>query len=224
LSFTLHSAHFLHFVLKQWQVMLTPTMVLAAAFSSPERTRWPLLTTRWVSIRMGRRRSTRKNQPCTFVASSVTVGSASPPSPAFSNMVFAPFWSGYKSHPQRQANPVGAASDSSGEEDAPVDSTTAATTTTASSSSSTRTVRFDRDVLVVPIPSRHAYSDRIQKAFWRKGNELQETVNRNRYEFTVEGWDWNTVLEDEEMYIDVATGEKIHPCWVEGSDEGQVVG
>ena len=54
--------------------------------------------------------------------------------------------------------------------------------------------------------------------------ELQETVDRNRYEFTVEGWDWNTVLEDEEMYIDVATGEKVHPCWVEGSDEGQVVG
>lgn len=146
---------------------------------------------------------------------------ATPPLPAFSNMVFAPFWSGYKSHPRRQPNSTGASSDSGGEEDAPVESTSAAAT---SSSSSARTVRFDRDVLVVPIPSRHAYSDRIQKAFWRKGNELQETVDRNRYEFTVEGWDWNTVLEDDEMYIDVATGEKIHPCWVEGSDEGQMEG
>lgn len=136
-------------------------------------------------------------------------------------MVFAPFWSGYKSHPRRQPNSTGASSDSGGEEDAPVESTSAAAT---SSSSSARTVRFDRDVLVVPIPSRYAYSDRIQKAFWRKGNELQETVDRNRYEFTVEGWDWNTVLEDDEMYIDVATGEKIHPCWVEGSDEGQMEG
>jgi hypothetical protein len=82
-----------------------------------------------------------------------------------------------------------------------------------------RTVRFDNHVLVVPIPSRHAYSNRIKQALWRSGVELRDTVKKNRYEFTVEGWDWNQVLEDEDMFVDVATGEKVHPCWVECREE-----
>mmetsp|Transcript_8254 Transcript_8254/g.16317 ORF Transcript_8254/g.16317 Transcript_8254/m.16317 type:complete len:133 (+) Transcript_8254:321-719(+) len=96
--------------------------------------------------------------------------------------------------------------------------------TSASSSIRTRTrkVRFDKKVLVIPIPSRHAYSNRIKKTFWRDGSELQDTADRNQYEYTSEGSDWSTVLEDEDMYIDVDTGEKVHPCWVEHEeDEGQ---
>jgi len=77
------------------------------------------------------------------------------------------------------------------------------------------TVRFDDDVLVVPIPSRHAYSDRIKKTIWRDAGELRDIVNRNRYEYTFEGWDSSKVLEDDDMYVDIATGEKVHPCWVE---------
>lgn len=81
-----------------------------------------------------------------------------------------------------------------------------------------RIVRFDNSVLVVPIPSRHMYSNRIKKALWRNGNELRNLVDKNRHEYSTEGWDWNKVLEDEDMYIDIATGEKIHPCWVECGD------
>eukprot|EP00537_Pseudo-nitzschia_pungens_P001790 CAMPEP_0172369916 /NCGR_PEP_ID=MMETSP1060-20121228/35197_1 /TAXON_ID=37318 /ORGANISM="Pseudo-nitzschia pungens, Strain cf. cingulata" /LENGTH=235 /DNA_ID=CAMNT_0013095007 /DNA_START=28 /DNA_END=735 /DNA_ORIENTATION=+ len=80
-------------------------------------------------------------------------------------------------------------------------------------------VRFNDNVLVVLIPSRHAYSNRIKKAFWRDGNELQDIADRNQYEYISEGSDWNTVLEDEDMYIDVDTGEKVHPCWVENEDD-----
>lgn len=149
-------------------------------------------------------------QPLRDSTSLPDVNEATPQLSAFSNIVFAPFWSGYKNHSHIQR------SDGGGEEEAQAETTTR--------SGTARTVRFDRDVLVVPIPSRHAYSDRIQKAFWRTANELQDIVDRNRYEYTFEGWDWNTVLEDEEMYIDATTGEKIHPCWVEGSDESQVIG
>jgi len=81
-------------------------------------------------------------------------------------------------------------------------------------------VRFDDDVLVVPIPSRHAYSDRMKKTIWRDAGELRDIVNRNRYEYTFEGWDSSMVLDDDDMYVDIATGEKVHPCWVENSGLG----
>lgn len=81
-----------------------------------------------------------------------------------------------------------------------------------------RSVRFDNSVLVVPIPSRHMYSNRIKKTIWRNGNELRKNADRNRHEYSTEGWDWNKVLEDEDMYVDIATGEKVHPCWVEFED------
>ena len=81
-------------------------------------------------------------------------------------------------------------------------------------------IRFNDDVLVVPIPSRYAYSDRIKKTIWRDADELREIVNRNRYEYTFEGWDSSKVLEDNDMYVDIATGEKVHPCWVETSNDG----
>lgn len=79
-------------------------------------------------------------------------------------------------------------------------------------------MRFDDDVLVVPIPSRHAYSDRIRRTIWRNASELRDIVDRNRYEYTFEGWESSKVLEDDDMYVDVATGEKVHPCWVENGD------
>lgn len=81
-----------------------------------------------------------------------------------------------------------------------------------------RAVRFDRNVLVIPIPSRHSYSNRTKKALWRDKNELRETTDRNRCEYLSEGWEWNRVVEDEDMYFDVATGQKIHPYWVECGD------
>lgn len=81
-----------------------------------------------------------------------------------------------------------------------------------------RSVRFDNSVLVVPIPSRHQYSNRIKNTIWRNGTELRETADKNRHEYSMEGWDWNNVLEDEDMYVDIATGEKVHPCWVECGD------
>ena len=85
--------------------------------------------------------------------------------------------------------------------------------------SNRRTVRFDNNVLVVPIPSRHAYSNRTKKALWRDRNELRDTIDRNRCEFLSEGCDFSRVLEDQDMYFDVATGEKIHPYWVESEDD-----
>jgi hypothetical protein len=81
-----------------------------------------------------------------------------------------------------------------------------------------RRIQFNKSVMVVPIPSRHAYSKRIKQAFWMDEAEIQATAERNRYEFASEGWDFHQVLEDEEMYLDTATGQLVHPCWVEDEE------
>jgi len=82
-----------------------------------------------------------------------------------------------------------------------------------------RRIQFNSHVMVVPIPSRHSYSKRIKQTFWMDGAEIQETAERNRYEFASEGWDFHQVLEDEDMYVDAMTGQLVHPCWVEDEED-----
>ena len=45
--------------------------------------------------------------------------------------------------------------------------------------------------------------------------ELQDNAYRNQAEFAAEGWDYQKVLEDEDMYVDAETGELVHPFWIE---------
>lgn len=82
-----------------------------------------------------------------------------------------------------------------------------------------RSIQFENEVLVVPIPSRHEYSNRIKKFLWTGTEEISENAERNRTEFASEGWDWHSVLEDDEMYVDSESGELVHPIWLEEEDE-----
>lgn len=84
-------------------------------------------------------------------------------------------------------------------------------------------VRFNTVVSGVKIPSRNQYSRRIKQTLWRDRYELSEMVERNTTEFHAENYDWNQVVLDDEMYVDASSGEKVHPCHVEGSyvDEGE---
>jgi len=72
---------------------------------------------------------------------------------------------------------------------------------------------------VVPIASRHEYSDRFRKASWSGAEELSERVERNRAEFASEGWDVNFVVEEDDMYIDAYNGELVHPVWLEHEED-----
>lgn len=45
-------------------------------------------------------------------------------------------------------------------------------------------------------------------------------TQRNIFEFQSEGWDWTTVVEDDDMYVDSVTGEKVHPCHFDLEEEG----
>lgn len=75
-----------------------------------------------------------------------------------------------------------------------------------------RSITFHDEVEVVPIPMRSEYSKRIRHRLWTGINELHYNAQRNMMEFSSEGWDWRTVVDDENLFLyDTLTGEFIHP-------------
>ena len=45
------------------------------------------------------------------------------------------------------------------------------------------------------------------------GKEIRDNAYRNSIEYASEGWNPAAVVDDDQMYIDVLTGQKYHPCW-----------
>ena len=78
-----------------------------------------------------------------------------------------------------------------------------------------RGVSFDATVEVRPIPMRTEYSSRIRSHLWSGRREMHDNVSRNVLEYASERYDWRNAPEDDEFYVDVATGEKIHPIHYE---------
>eukprot|EP00531_Pseudo-nitzschia_arenysensis_P016173 CAMPEP_0116156476 /NCGR_PEP_ID=MMETSP0329-20121206/22853_1 /TAXON_ID=697910 /ORGANISM="Pseudo-nitzschia arenysensis, Strain B593" /LENGTH=175 /DNA_ID=CAMNT_0003653563 /DNA_START=103 /DNA_END=630 /DNA_ORIENTATION=- len=81
-----------------------------------------------------------------------------------------------------------------------------------------RHVRFNNVVTERQIASHKKYSDRIKRHLWSNPAEIQENAYRNQIEYQAEGMNWQSVLENDEMYVDAKTGELIHPFWVESED------
>jgi hypothetical protein len=98
------------------------------------------------------------------------------------------------------------------ESDHSVDSST-------SSVSTKRRLTFDEEVEVMPIPMRDEYSDRIRDRLWTSPTEIRQNAHRNVIEFEAEGWDWQSVVEDEGMYRCAITNERIHPTHLQGQHE-----
>ena len=72
-----------------------------------------------------------------------------------------------------------------------------------------RSVRFAPTVQVHPIPKHSAFSRRIRETVWTSSQEMEENVARNCIEFAAEDWDWQQVLEDQDMIV--YHGELVHP-------------
>lgn len=78
-----------------------------------------------------------------------------------------------------------------------------------------RNVRFHSKVLVMRIPSRYQYPESIKRTLWCSLSEIARSAQRNTIEFTSEGWNWRTAVEEKSMYIHPRTGQYIHPVHVQ---------
>jgi hypothetical protein len=72
-------------------------------------------------------------------------------------------------------------------------------------------IQFNCNVSVVPIPSHSRYSDRIKKQLWSNSKEISMNARRNIREFSSEEWNWEKVVEEDEMFLDTQSNELIHP-------------
>jgi hypothetical protein len=76
-------------------------------------------------------------------------------------------------------------------------------------------VRFHSKVLVMRIPSRKQYPASIKRNLWCSLSEIAKSAQRNTIEFSSEGWDWRSAVEEEYMYIHPKTGQYVHPVHVQ---------
>eukprot|EP00535_Pseudo-nitzschia_heimii_P009672 CAMPEP_0197190912 /NCGR_PEP_ID=MMETSP1423-20130617/22472_1 /TAXON_ID=476441 /ORGANISM="Pseudo-nitzschia heimii, Strain UNC1101" /LENGTH=250 /DNA_ID=CAMNT_0042643395 /DNA_START=108 /DNA_END=860 /DNA_ORIENTATION=- len=83
------------------------------------------------------------------------------------------------------------------------------------SSRSTNNVRFHSKVLVMRIPSRRQYPESMRRHMWCSLSEIARSAHRNTIEFSSEGWNWRSAVEEESMYIHPKTGQRIHPVHVQ---------
>lgn len=82
-------------------------------------------------------------------------------------------------------------------------------------SSPRNSVRFHSKVLVMRIPSRKQYPESMKRNMWCSLSEIARSAQRNTIEFSSEGWDWRSAVEEHSMYIHPKTGQYIHPVHVQ---------
>ena len=70
-------------------------------------------------------------------------------------------------------------------------------------------VRFDATVKAHSIPSHTVYSKRMKSTIWSSAQELEENVARNCYEFEAENWNFEDVVDEDEMIW--YHGQWVHP-------------
>lgn len=74
-----------------------------------------------------------------------------------------------------------------------------------------RSISFNEEVNVVPIPSHTDYSDRVRQRLWMGSSEIYANAQRNTIEFASECCDWRTVKEEEQFIRCQYSGNLTHP-------------
>lgn len=77
-----------------------------------------------------------------------------------------------------------------------------------------RSVHFNHEVSVVPIPSRTSYTPYTQSRLFIGKKEMIRNARRNEREFVYEGFDWRNAVEEDQMYssLRMDAGELVHPA------------
>eukprot|EP00986_Skeletonema_menzelii_P020408 scaffold31110_cov148-Skeletonema_menzelii.AAC.4 len=77
-----------------------------------------------------------------------------------------------------------------------------------------RSVHFNNEVSVVPIPSRTSYTPYTRSRLFIGKKEMIRNAQRNEREFFYEGFDWRNAVEEDQMYssLQMDAGELVHPA------------
>lgn len=76
-------------------------------------------------------------------------------------------------------------------------------------STRSRSVSFDQEIVVYPVPSRPGLESE-RDDIWMSPSEMDDAVKRNIFEFASEQWDWRQVVDETEMIP--VNGELVHPA------------
>lgn len=79
-----------------------------------------------------------------------------------------------------------------------------------SSNGSRRSVSFDEQVTVRPIPRHDEYPCDIRTKIWADPHEIYENATRNSIEFAADNFDWQHAAEEDE-FVPTLAGELVHP-------------
>lgn len=74
-----------------------------------------------------------------------------------------------------------------------------------------RRVSFAPTVTIQPIPHAFTLSSSQRRRMFATSFEVHKNRARNKKEFHCDGCDWRTATEEWDMYVDMVTGEMVHP-------------
>ena len=75
-------------------------------------------------------------------------------------------------------------------------------------------VHFNERVRVRKIEHHSSYTEEERRAIWRSTEEIRLHAKRNSMEMKWEGRDWRMAAEETDMFFDVTTQLRYHPCWI----------
>jgi hypothetical protein len=77
-----------------------------------------------------------------------------------------------------------------------------------------RSVNFNHEVCVIPIPSRTSYTPFTHSRLFIGKKEMIRNAQRNTREFIYENFDWRNAVEEDQMYssLQIDGGELVHPA------------
>ena len=77
-----------------------------------------------------------------------------------------------------------------------------------------RSVHFNHEVSVVPIPSRTCYTPYTHSRLFIGKKEMIRNARRNEREFVYENFDWRNAVEEDQMYsnLQMDNEELVHPA------------
>jgi len=73
------------------------------------------------------------------------------------------------------------------------------------------TICFNTEIVTHEIPSLEEFTKDELRRTWYMDDEAYKMIEKNVIEYRAEGWNWNSVIEEDQMIVDNITGQLVHP-------------